>query len=76
MKHWLVTIDTTRLGLERCMRALLMTGSQLRRHHRIGSHPLGRGVSAWLLVAIPEWQESRFDEICRPVERREKTGVV
>lgn len=73
MKHhadrrpWDVSIITTKVGLERCMRALLLTGSHLTGHFRIGSDlPLGRGISAFLRIQVPEGEEERFREIAQP----------
>ena len=71
---WEVSIDTTRAGLERCMRALLLTGSTLTSHFRL-SGGLGRGVSAFMLVGIPVGAEAHFDEIARPIDRRPAARV-
>jgi hypothetical protein len=65
-KPWDVTIPTTKVGLERCMRALLLTGSHMTSHFRLGDFDLGRGISAFLRVQIPEGLEDRFRELAQP----------
>lgn len=66
---WDVDIDTTRPALERCMRALLLTGSTLTDSMR-PRFELGRGVSALLRIHVPEGEHDRFRDLCRPIEMR------
>ncbi|MDP3908875.1 MAG: hypothetical protein Q8Q14_00650 [Gemmatimonadales bacterium] len=66
---WDVDIDTTRVGLERCMRALIETESTMTSSMRL-SKRMGRGVSAFLRVHVPEGREANFRAIARPIEMR------
>lgn len=64
--RWHISIDTTKTALERFARALLETGSGL--EHGTGSrllpgYPLGRGISAHLVVSIPEGDQNEFRNI-------------
>jgi translation elongation factor EF-1beta len=71
-RPWDVDIDTTKAALERCMRALLMTGSLLTCHMRLSRDlPLGRGITAILRVQILDGREGEFDDICKPQIRVE-----
>lgn len=70
LKPWDVSIATTRVGLERCMRAILLTRATLTDHFRMGNFPLGRGISAFLRVQIPEGEEDRFVELAKPEDFR------
>ncbi len=64
---WDVSIATSRVGLERCMRALLETRSIITDSFRTAADiPLGRGVSSHLRVFIPEGKQEEFLEICKP----------
>ncbi len=65
-RPWDVDIDTAKVSLERTMRALLVTGSTMTDHMRIGDYPLGRGISAFLRVQIPDGREDEFRSICKP----------
>lgn len=73
---WDVSIDTTKAGLERLGRALIETSSRLTDSFVLGSHKLGRGVSAHLRVFIPEGHEQEFDRIAKPIERRPPPKLV
>lgn len=69
--YWDVDIDTTRIALERCMRALITTGSAMMDSLTLGTNGrLGRGVSALLRVRIPAGRENAFREICQPFSMR------
>ena len=63
---WHVDIDTTAPALERFARALLLTGAALL-PSRLIMGPLGRGVSAFVVVTVPPGQAERFREVCRPI---------
>jgi hypothetical protein len=68
--YWHVDIDTTRVGLERFARALLTTGSGLECGYAsrlISSYPFGRGVTALVVVQIPDGQQSEFRCEAKPV---------
>jgi len=67
---WEVSIDTTRIGLERLARALISTESQLINSYIFGDYPLGRGISAQLLIKIPKGNEETFKELCKPEDMR------
>lgn len=63
---WDIDIDTTKIALERCMRAVILTSSKI-----TDSAPpyrdLGRGVTALLRVQIPCGQHDRFRELAQPI---------
>jgi hypothetical protein len=76
---WHVDIDTTAPALERFARALLLTGAALLPSRLILGAPLGRGVSAFVVVTMPPGQAERFREVCRPIRmamRADDTGGV
>ena len=78
MHPWAVDIDTTKVGLEHCMRALIVTGSALTSSMTLGGvgwDRFGRGYTAFLRVQIPEGAEARVDSICLPIERRRASTV-
>ena len=53
------------------MRALLLTGSQLTDSMRLDHRaPLGRSVTAFLRVQIPEGNEADFRALCQPYTMR------
>lgn len=63
---WEVSISTSGAALQRCMRALLLTKSKLTSSYRLGDYPLGRGISAFLMVVVPEGSEEEFRTIAKP----------
>lgn len=63
-----VSIDTGATGLQRFIRALLITGSALRRYMVFGR--LGHGTTAVLVVEIDGAGPNEFREICRPLDLR------
>lgn len=63
---WNCDIDTTKSGLERFARALLMTGSTMTSSF-ILSHHFGRGVSAFTRVLVPDDRKEEFEEIAKPI---------
>lgn len=68
------TIDTTRPALERFAAALLLTRATLL-PRRLVMGPLGRGVSAVVVVGIPDDQVDRFAELARPIDLRRPPRV-
>lgn len=68
--YWEISIDTTNAGLERLARAILLCGATVSSTLVNPSYPLGRGVSATLMVRLPEGQEDRFRVRCRPIDMR------
>lgn len=72
---WDVDIDTTRIGLERLGRALIETDSTLTCSMVLGDHQLGRGVSAFLRVFVPDGKEKVFREMCRPIVMKPPPSV-
>ena len=69
-----VTIASTRVGLERAMRAVILTGSQVLGSFRL-CEDLGRGVSVFLHVSIPLGELGRFREIAQPEDVRQVAAV-
>ena len=70
MKHtlyWHVAMDTTKPALERMMRALIVHRCEFSGAFMIGSHQLGRGVSAFATVGIPAGSEEAFCTDARPI---------
>lgn len=63
-------VDTTRVGLERLARALLVTDSHLTSSLIPAGFPLGRGVSATVLVLVPDGRGEWFSQECRPIRMR------
>lgn len=71
--YWHISIDTTKAALERLARALLKTDSGLEGGKLSRIMPrfkFGRGISAHLVVKVPEGQEDMFREIARPIAMR------
>lgn len=66
---WDVDFDSTKVGLERFARALISTASTMTDSFTIGNFPLGRGVTVFARVHIPEGREEEFDAICLPGRR-------
>jgi hypothetical protein len=68
--YWHIDIDTTKAALERLGRAIVLTyagipcGKLTRMPVR---YPLGRGVSALLVVELPEGDEQVFRELVKPI---------
>lgn len=71
---WAVTVSTSGPALERLARALLVTGSSLL-PRRIVTLPLGRGVSACLLIDIPASKHMLFMDVCAPEHVASPTGA-
>jgi hypothetical protein len=68
--YWHVDIDTTKIGLERFARALLKTGSGLecgRSSRLLPAYPFGRGVTALVVVQVPDGQQDEFRCEAKPV---------
>lgn len=65
--YWELSVDTTAIGLERLARAMLLCGGLVSSITVWPGFPLGRGVSASLMVRIPDGQEDRFRVRCRPI---------
>jgi len=66
---WEISIDTSKAALGRLGEALLRTGAGLEcgpMSRLIHGFPLGRGISAGLVVQIPEGKEDEFREVCKP----------
>lgn len=67
--YYEISIDTTRAGMQRLGEALLRTGAGLEcgpLSRMIPHYPLGRGISATLIVQVPSSAREEFFDICRP----------
>lgn len=62
---WELNVNTTGPALQRLAGGLIATRSALSDSSVIW-HELGRGISATVMVQIPEGQEMRFREIVKP----------
>lgn len=68
--EWHVDIDTTHKALERFAVALLTTGAELLPSRLIMDSRLGRGVTAFVVVRLPDESVDRFREVCAPIAMR------
>lgn len=64
---WEVSIDTSGPALQRAMTALIQCKGKLLNAYTL-SELLGRGVSAILLVELPEGVEQKFRDTVKPIE--------
>ena len=63
--YWLISFETTNIGLQRFGRALIQTCSTAS-GSTLGFPRMGRGVSADLVVGIMPGKEAEFRELCQP----------
>ena len=54
--------DTSKPSLETAMRAIIETRSGVDQILMMGSHPLGRGISAWMRLTIQPSRLPQFQE--------------
>lgn len=80
MYRWHVYIDTSKAALERCMRALLLLDAGLvsGKYSRMlpRRRQWGRGVTAAVVIDIPEGSERRFVQMARPVHMVPPPGPI
>ena len=73
---WDVDIDTTSAGLERCMRAIIVTESVMTCSFRVRlGEKLGRGVTAFTRIQIPVGRDVEFRQYCAPVSMRPPSRI-
>ena len=66
--YWEISIDTTKVALERLARALLTTNSGLPAGKRLMPHyKWGRGISAHLMVEVPDGRQDEFRDTAKPI---------
>ncbi len=75
MRRFEISIATSNAGMLRLMRALILTGSSCGPAFRLDGG-LGRGISAFFVVAIPDNSVEKFQELCRPEFFDEATVAV
>jgi len=67
--YWHISIDTTKAALERLARALICTDSGLapgKFSRLLPPYEFGRGVSAHLVVQIPDGHQDEFRRLLGP----------
>ena len=64
---WDCDIDTTRAGLERFARGLILCGGRMTSSFTLGKD-LGRGVSAFTRIQLQRSKAEAFCEIVQPID--------